>query len=99
MLETGLPWRCRSGRFLRRCLHPDNGRERNIEIGGHGGPEYNSVDLYAWWAFFTPMAVRPSCCQIGNAAYDAMLVSVDRNPVVLAYYVVEVASCNICGAI
>ena len=24
----------------------------NIEIGGHGGPKYNSVDLCAWWAFF-----------------------------------------------
>eukprot|EP00959_Pyramimonas_sp_CCMP1952_P014560 308515-Pyramimonas_sp.AAC.1 len=29
----------------------------NIEIGGLGGSEYISVDLYAWWAFFTPVAV------------------------------------------
>ena len=94
--------------LLSGCQHrhkkrPDLDRQDNpvfnIEIGGLGGPTYISVDLYAWWAFFTPMAVRTSCCQIGNAAYDAMLVSVDRNPVVLAYYVVEVASCNICGAI
>ena len=92
-----------SGRTHRRIKRPDLHRQgspvSNIEIGGHGGPTYNGVDLYAWWAFFTPMAVRPSCCQIGHAANDALLASVDRNPVVLAYYVVEVTSCNIRGAI
>ena len=36
MLTTELPWRSSSGRFRCRCVHPETGLERNVEMGGPG---------------------------------------------------------------
>ena len=68
-------------RPLSGCKHrhkkrPDQQRQGkavfNIEIGGTGVLSTAALTCYAWWAFFMPMAVLTSCCQLGHASpYDS----------------------------
>ena len=70
-----------------------------LKLGDTGVLNTTALTFTPGGRFFTPMAVRPSCCQLGHAAYDAMLASVGRKPVVLACYVVKSLLCNLRGAI
>ena len=65
-----------SGRKHRHKKRPDQQRQGkavfNIEIGGTGVLSTAALTCYAWWAFFMPMAVLTSCCQLGHASpYDS----------------------------